>query len=81
MAGSAPDHTRIASKLILWTDLTTAMALLFAATLCLQSAVVPFNGARSSLHVAIDCLFPPFKTTIDDPLYPDKKTIVGQWYD
>jgi hypothetical protein len=36
---------------------------------------------QPGLRVAIDCLFPPFKTTIDDPNYPDKKTIVGQWYD
>ena len=36
---------------------------------------------QPGLRVAIDCLFPPFKTTIDDPLYPEKKTVVGQWYD
>ncbi len=36
---------------------------------------------QPGLSVAIDCLFPPFKTTIDDPAYPEKKTIVGQWYD
>ena len=36
---------------------------------------------QPGLHVAIDCLFPPFKTTIDDPLYPEKKTVIGQWYD
>jgi hypothetical protein len=33
------------------------------------------------LRVAIDVLFPPFKTTIDDPAYPEKKTVTGQWYD
>lgn len=31
--------------------------------------------------VLVDILFPPFKTTIDDPAVPDKKTVVGQWYD
>ena len=31
--------------------------------------------------VIVDILFPPFKTTIDDPNYPDKKTVTGQWYD
>lgn len=31
-------------------------------------------------RVLVDILFPPFKTTIEDPRYP-KKTIVGQWYD
>jgi hypothetical protein len=29
----------------------------------------------------IDILFPPFKTTIDDPAYADKVEIVGPWYD
>jgi len=33
------------------------------------------------LRVAIDVLFPPFKTIIDDPAYPEKKTVIGQWYD
>jgi hypothetical protein len=32
-------------------------------------------------RVIVDILFPPFKTVIDDPVYPGKKTIVGQWYD
>jgi uncharacterized coiled-coil protein SlyX len=29
----------------------------------------------------VDVLFPPFKTTIDDPAVPEKRTVVGQWYD
>jgi hypothetical protein len=36
---------------------------------------------KPSPFIIVDVLFPPFKTTIDDPAYPDKKTIVGQWYD
>jgi hypothetical protein len=32
-------------------------------------------------YIIVDVLFPPFKTTIDDPAYPEKKTIQGQWYD
>lgn len=36
---------------------------------------------QPGLRVAIDVLFPPFRTTIDDPAYPEKQTIVGQWYD
>lgn len=36
---------------------------------------------QPGLRVAIDVLFPPFKTTVDDPAYPEKRTIVGQWYD
>jgi hypothetical protein len=36
---------------------------------------------RPSPFIIVDVLFPPFKTTIDDPAYAEKKTIVGQWYD
>ena len=31
-------------------------------------------------RVLVDILFPPFKTTIEDPKL-DRKTVVGQWYD
>jgi hypothetical protein len=31
--------------------------------------------------VIVDVLFPPFKTTIDDDAVPEKRTVVGQWYD
>ncbi len=41
-----------------------------------QTLVTPDPRPR----VLIDILFPPFKTTIEDPRYP-KKTVVGQWYD
>jgi hypothetical protein len=39
--------------------------------------------ARASVQprIIVDILFPPFKTTIDDPAIAEKKTIVGQWYD
>lgn len=39
--------------------------------------------ARSAVQpsIIVDVLFPPFKTTIDDPAYPNQQTIVGQWYD
>jgi hypothetical protein len=32
-------------------------------------------------RVIVDILFPPFKTTIDDPGVAESKTVVGQWYD
>jgi hypothetical protein len=32
-------------------------------------------------RMLIDITFPPFATTIDDPAYPEKRTIVGPWYD
>ena len=35
-----------------------------------------------SLNIGIDVLFPPFKTTIDDPSIPGgPRTVIGQWYD
>jgi hypothetical protein len=39
--------------------------------------------ARASVQprIIVDVLFPPFKTTIDDPAVAEKKTIIGQWYD
>ncbi|SRR6266852_299800 len=32
-------------------------------------------------RILVDILFPPFKTTIDDPVYPEPRTVEGQWYD
>jgi hypothetical protein len=32
-------------------------------------------------RMLIDITFPPFKTTIDDPLYAEKRTVIGPWYD
>ena len=37
----------------------------------------PVPGPR----ILIDITFPPFTTTIDDPAYAEKRTIVGPWYD
>jgi hypothetical protein len=43
----------------------------------LQQLLKPDPAPR----LLIDILFPPFKTTIDDPQFPPKRTLVGQWYD
>ncbi len=32
-------------------------------------------------RLIVDILFPPFRTTIEDPAVPERRTIVGQWYD
>jgi len=32
-------------------------------------------------RIIVDILFPPFKTTIDDPELSETKTVEGQWYD
>jgi hypothetical protein len=37
--------------------------------------------APAGPRMLIDILFPPFRTTIDDPAYPDKLEITGPWYD
>jgi hypothetical protein len=47
----------------------------------LSDSLRDLSRPRPGLHVAIDVLFPPFKTTIDDPAYPEKRTVTGQWYD
>ena len=39
------------------------------------------KGPAGGPGLIIDCLFPPFKTTIDDPAYPEVREITGQWYD
>jgi hypothetical protein len=39
------------------------------------------SRGKPSPFIIVDVLFPPFKTTIDDPAYAEKKTIEGQWYD
>ena len=36
---------------------------------------------QPGLRIAVEVLFPPFKTTIDDPRFPDKQVIIGQWHD
>jgi hypothetical protein len=43
----------------------------------LEELRAPAAGPR----VLVDILFPPFKTTVDDPAYAEKRTIVGPWYD
>ena len=37
--------------------------------------------ATTQPRIILDILFPPFKTTIEDPDISEKKTVVGQWYD
>jgi len=47
----------------------------------IQKQIAELTRHQPSLRVAIDVLFPPFTTVIDDPVYPGKRTVVGQWYD
>jgi hypothetical protein len=47
----------------------------------LEKSLEEIIRPQPGLRVGIDVLFPPFRTTIDDPAYPDKRTITGQWYD
>jgi hypothetical protein len=47
----------------------------------LRQKLERLSRATTEPRIIVDVLFPPFKTTIDDPAYTEKKTIVGQWYD
>jgi len=47
----------------------------------ISAQLAALTRPQPGLRVAIDCLFPPFKTTIVDPLYAEQKTVIGQWYD
>jgi hypothetical protein len=47
----------------------------------LEEELQQLRRAEIAPRVIVDVLFPPFKTTIDDPAYPEQKIIVGQWYD
>jgi hypothetical protein len=38
-------------------------------------------AAQREPRIIVDVLFPPFRTTIDDPAYKEQVTITGQWYD
>jgi hypothetical protein len=62
---------------LLATTVATLQAQVTALKEQLEQATKPAPGPR----VIIDVLFPPFKTTIDDPAYAEKRTVVGQWFD
>lgn len=47
----------------------------------LQEGLRRLAAPEPSPRVIVDILFPPFKTTVDDPGCPEKKTVTGQWYD
>lgn len=47
----------------------------------LRSQIDSIHGPSGGPGMIIDLLFPPFKTTINDPSYPEIRTLSGQWYD
>ena len=47
----------------------------------LQARMMELLRPAPTPRVIVDVLFPPFKTTILDPAYPEPKTIIGQWFD
>ena len=47
----------------------------------IEQQIEALTRAQPHLRVAIDVLFPPFTTVIDDPVYPQGRTVIGQWYD
>lgn len=62
-------------------DLAELLGSILQRQITLEDRFQELTRPQPGLRVAIDVLFPPFRTTIDDPAYPDKRTIVGQWYD
>lgn len=47
----------------------------------LRREIEALRAPQAGPRVLIDILFPPFKTTIDDPAYAEKRTVTGPWYD
>lgn len=62
-------------------DLTALLEEILQRQVRIEQRFLEAVRPQPGLHVGIDVLFPPFRTTIDDPAYPEKKTITGQWYD
>lgn len=62
-------------------DLAEILTSILGQQVRLEQRLEELTRSQPGLRVAIDVLFPPFRTTIDDPAYPDKRTITGQWYD
>jgi hypothetical protein len=62
-------------------DLAEVLSSLLGRQEQMEQALADITRPQPGLRVGIDVLFPPFRTTIDDPAYPDKRTITGQWYD
>jgi hypothetical protein len=62
-------------------DLKTLLEEILQREVRLEKRFDDLTRPQPGLRVAIDVLFPPFRTTIDDPAYAEKRTITGQWYD
>lgn len=62
-------------------DLQQLLQNLVAEQADLRRTVERLTRGQPAPRIIVDVLFPPFKTTIEDPAYPDRRTIVGQWYD
>lgn len=62
-------------------DLQQLLQKLVAEQVDLRRTIERLTRGQPAPRIIVDVLFPPFKTTIDDPAYPDRRTIVGQWYD
>jgi hypothetical protein len=62
-------------------DLGTLLGAITNRQIAIEQRLEDLIRPQPGLRVAIDVLFPPFRTTIDDPTYTEKRTITGQWYD
>lgn len=68
---STPEIAAIARQLL---DMQTQMQEL-------QGRMLELLRPTPTPRVIVDVLFPPFKTTILDPAYPEPRTVIGQWFD
>jgi hypothetical protein len=61
-------------------DLSELLSEILQRQVRLEKRFDELTRPQPGLRVAIDVLFPPFHTTIDDPAQPPR-TFIGQWYD
>jgi hypothetical protein len=84
-AAAAHDEVEAAAEDARRSTTDSAMAQLLARLIAdqreLRQRLDRLASASVQPRIIVDILFPPFKTTIDDPEVADKKTVVGQWYD
>lgn len=62
-------------------ELAALVGTLLEGQLQLREQVERLARPQPAPRIIVDVLFPPFRTTIDDPAYPEKKVITGQWFD
>lgn len=62
-------------------DISTVLSEILQKQVNIEAQLAELTKPVPHLRVAIDVLFPPFRTIIDDPAYQGNPVITGQWYD